>query len=157
PYTIRQPGSYVFAGNLSSSDIVAITVAVGNVDLNGAGYTLDGQDGTLTFYGIHILAVSGVRIHNVNVTRCFWGIAVDASSKTVIAGNTATGNAGGILVSGGSSGNIVIGNDLSHNGPLGIIVHGNNNILTSNTADYNWDGIVLGSLSTGNRAQANRA
>jgi parallel beta-helix repeat protein len=161
PLVISQPGSYVFAGNLSYSESTdrVIQILASGVDLNGAGYTLTGTGRPM---GIVVDApsgsISGVRIHDVNVTGFYIGIGVGRADNVTLTGNTASGSFYGFYV--GGSNNILAGNTASGN-EYGFQVSGSNNVLTGNSAANNGSaGIFLhystGSLVQGNTASGNR-
>lgn len=160
PYTIGQPGHYVLAGPLHySGEETAIRITTGNVDLNGAGYTLSGPDFDRA-KGISVGAVSGVRIHNVNVTTFQVGILLDGASGVAVNGNTVSHSLMGIAVNSGSN-NTVLGNTVSQIDYFGIRVEGSSHVVTGNTVDHvDGDGIrVEGSnhVVTGNTADRNDA
>jgi hypothetical protein len=81
PYTIKKPGTYTLAGNLSFSGTTnAITVTASNVVLDLNGHTLTGTNG----YAIFGSGVSNVTVQNGTINGFFAGIEFESGSEELL-------------------------------------------------------------------------
>ncbi len=79
PLTINESGSYYFTEDIDSAG-TAITVAVDDVTIDLAGFTLAGPDSGSN-YGIHMSGRSNVEIRNGTVRDFYYGIYEDSSGQ----------------------------------------------------------------------------
>ena len=152
---------------LSDSD--GIVVEKSNVIIDGAGYTLQGDENPIGTSGFDLNNVNNVTIKNANVEGfSYCGISLDSSSLDTIFGNNITNNGCGINILKSSNNNTVFANTENNNSAYGIeiewssgnFVYGNNvtnnacngvelynssyNVVSANNLTNNsWDGIDL--------------
>ena len=142
PYTIypgikiTTPGTYYLNQDIQNCDlVVCVEVKCSNVIIEGNGHTIDGN-GQNGYCGIYVSnqnsAISGVTVRNLKVTGYSDSIYFDNAKNGLIDSCTIrdTPSGGmGLILSGGSSGNIVT----------------NNRIITSTSQYSNTNGIVISS------------
>ena len=110
----RNGDVYTLTGNITS-DANGIVIERDNITLDGAGYTLQGPEGTgyigMT-NGTYIVGRTNVTIRNLQI-RNFWaGVSVDASSDCTLLSNEMVNNGNSIRLA-RSSNNSIIGNRLT--------------------------------------------
>ena len=157
---VRRDGDvYSLTGNIIDS----ITVQRDNIVLEGAGYTVQAKADNLV--GINIGERSNVTVRNVKIQGFLGraGILVDGSNKCVISQNNLAGNLIGVEISGMSSNNRIVENNLQNNSEgieLESAVAGSDNIISGNDVANNNVGItisfftntnVFGNTLTGNK------
>jgi parallel beta-helix repeat protein len=155
--------TYTLTGNISSSEN-GIIIERDDITINGNGYWLNGQDYT----GMTLSGRSNVKIQNMKFTdfqlgiyleNCFnvsvsgsmimnnqYGIGLYSSSNNTLANNELLRcNEYGIFLDWTSYSNHVTGNnvteDTTQGTPTGIMIYGDNNIISSNTVTNFWVGI----------------
>ena len=147
----RDGNLYTFTGDIYDSIIVERE----NIVIDGSGYLLQGNN---TEYGIKIES-SGVTIKNTQISRFEYGIYLYLSSNNnIIVDNNITGNSRGIYVRGTDNNtitsNIIYRNEVQASQRYGIIESGtsNFNVMIGNTVRNNYvaDIITVGANSTVN-------
>ena len=150
PWTISQPGVYIFTQNLACTTCTfsdAITITASDVTLDGGHYQLSGNgSGT----GIHVMGGSRVTITRTGITGFSTGIFLEnATDNSVADNNVSNNNEHGVDVEGGS-GTTLTGNTANF-GQYGIAVGGaSRTTLTANTASNNsFIGMIVGGSAGG--------
>ncbi|MBB6497268.1 NosD domain-containing protein [Methanococcus maripaludis] len=139
-YVINEPGNYYLTDNITFTTDKVIEITCSNVVLDGQGYFIDGANAV--GYGISASEVSNITIKNVNIRNFSGGSEIYFSEVT---------------------NSFITNNSLESDGlSFGIQLesYSNNNTITGNTANSNYDGISLQSSSnyntiTGNTANSN--
>lgn len=130
--TITDPGQYVLTADIRDSDAgTCIDVQADDVVIDGAGYTLDGQDAISDQTGVSAESQSNVVVRNLEVSE--WGSGVNYTSVTggEVSGVTALSNAVGIELSGTTG--VTVDNNTVRNTDNGIFLHA----VGETTADNN--------------------
>ncbi len=138
----RQGTSYAFKGDIFGT----ILVQTNNIIIDGSGYTLQANGDTLV--GINIVGRSNVTVKNVVIQGFLGraGILITGSDNCIISKNNLEGNLIGIEISGLSSNNRIVENNLLNNTSgieLESAVAGSNNIISGNDVANNNVGITL--------------
>jgi parallel beta-helix repeat protein len=124
--------TYSFTDNITDS----IVVERDSIIVNGAGYTLQGND---TGRGIDLTDRSNVTVKNTRVTHFQMGIYLYNSSHNTISVNSIVNNTYGVYLVGYN--NTVSGNNVTYNYD-GIDFYGPYNTAQHNNVTYNkWNGI----------------
>ena len=148
---INDSGSYALTEDiLDSADSPCIKILANNVDFDGSGFTIDGIDDSNS-YGVQAgTNYSNITVRNLTVTDWSYGISYQATSSGIIMLITAVSNVNGIYLDSSSNDNLIDNNTANHNDKSGIgIYDSNNNTVTGNTQESNYNGINL-TLSNNN-------
>ena len=147
--------TYTFVGNIQDQ----ITIERSNITIDGNGYTLLGNaSGT----GLYWNGIDNVTIQNTNIIDSVWGIGLNSSSGNSVIGNNITNNGYCGIWFNSSSNNKVNGNNIAVNGRgIEFWSSSNNNSVSGNTmTDNTYSGIYLDSSSgnsvSGNNITSNR-
>jgi parallel beta-helix repeat protein len=169
--------SYIFNGNVFN---FTLEVQRGNIVLDGAGYTLQGNGSgigiilstignvTVKNLGIHSFR-TGIDVENSSgnvfmgsrITNNELGIALNVATNNQILGNQITGNSNAILLYAAADYNSIIENNITKNGQ-GIwcefsnynVTNDYNNILRNNITENTGFGILMRGCSN-NRVEEN--
>ncbi len=151
---ITQPGYYYLTSDIINASGTCITIAAGDVVLDGRGHVIDG---TYRYYdGIEVGDVRNVTIKNLTVQEFWTGIHFWNVTSSAIEGTTITRSRrdGVMLVS--STGNRISGNIIRENMRKGIALSSSSwNSVVSNTISGNWLGGVELYSSSGNTVEGN--
>jgi len=132
------PGIYTLDRNLSASGN-CFNVIVGDVTINCQGNSITGNG---SGDGIYLTNVQNVVVENCRIYNFTNGIDVYNSSDNNVSENNLTTNTFGIQLT-NSTYNYVYGNIITNNSNSGIFYAWSSfNIISSNTLDYNQDGII---------------
>jgi len=132
------PGIYTLDRNLSASGN-CFNVIVGDVTINCQGNSITGNG---SGDGIYLTNVQNVVVENCRIYNFTNGINVYNSSNNNVSENNLTTNTFGIQLT-NSTYNYVYGNIITNNSNSGIFYAWSSfNIISSNTLDYNQDGII---------------
>jgi len=146
-----EPNTNLLEGNgntyIFNDDIFGtIWVQTNNIVIDGAGHTLQANGDTLV--GINIEGRSNVTVRNIVIQGFLGraGILVTGSNNCIISKNNLEGNLIGVEISGLSSNNRIVENNLLNNTSgieLESAVAGSNNIISGNDVTNNNVGITL--------------
>jgi parallel beta-helix repeat protein len=123
-YWVNQHGKTVPADACYVALIGCTGITVKNLDLGG------------NLEGVFLGSTTNSEITNNCLSKCLFGINLDASSNNTISGNTITGNENGIHLRWSSLSNIIQGNDITANTAAGIYMadSAQNKIIENNIA-----------------------
>ncbi|MCZ7384959.1 MAG: right-handed parallel beta-helix repeat-containing protein [Candidatus Methanoperedens sp.] len=159
--TISSPGEYMLNQSIiASAASSCINITSSDVVLDGAGYTIDGQD-LLGTYGVFVhnssITLTNITVKNMKVIDWYYaGIYYNNAENGNIANNIANSNMVFGIYLLFSSNNTLSGNNASNN-DKGISLHfSSNNTLSGNNASNNYQGIHL-DLSSNNTLNGNTA
>jgi parallel beta-helix repeat protein len=130
---IRRDGDvYTFTADINES----IVVMRGNIIIDGAGYTLEGDGSGNGFYWT---GINNVTIKNTNIKNFDYGIYLYSTSGNTIHGNNITNNYWGGVELYYSDGNSLIGNTIANNGAgIHAAYSGGNIVFHNNFINNSW-------------------
>jgi parallel beta-helix repeat protein len=126
---------YTLTGDISGS----IILEKDNIELNGAGYALQGNGGGT---GIYFERGVNVTIRNMEISHFRWGID-GISTNSTLSGNTIINNeVNGVILKGDNHN--MFGNTIANNGNYGVLLYFSDyNTISKNTITENKIGVYL--------------
>jgi len=126
---------YIFTGDISGS----IILEKGNIEIDGAGYALQGNGGGT---GIYFESGVNVTIRNMEISHFRWGID-GISTNSTLSGNTIINNeVNGVILKGDNHN--MFGNSIANNGNYGVDLYFSDyNTISKNKMTENKIGIYL--------------
>jgi len=146
--TINSPGSYVLGKNLSIAGENCININSNNVTLDCQGFNIDGDD-TGFRYGIDVVGVSNVTVHDCRITDFGSGLRFSSTHNSSISNITVTSNPTAGIELSGSDDNTITNVTAIANGQNGVYLTSGSdrNNLTDITSSGGVSGIFLISSS----------
>ena len=130
---------YTLTGNITSN-ADGIVVERSGIFIDGAYFTIEGMMGGV---GVYLLSVSNVKVKNFKVVSFRYGIWLQNTSDSLIAGNIIVNNYCGMMLN-YSSNNVLINNNITDHPDAGIRVNfSSNNLIYENNLIADWNGIRL--------------
>ncbi len=149
--------NYTFSANLTCSFSDALTVGANSVTINGAGYSIIGDDGGFQFgfTGLAVGSFSGVTVQNLIVDNYTTGISSSGATFSLLNSTTTRMSTRGVSITGGSPlirGNYINNGNVSLNA-IGLFSSASSTIISNYITGNRSSGISLsasGSFLSGN-------
>ena len=110
----------------------SIVIEKDSIEIDGAGYALQGPELLPAESGIYLAGRSNVTIRNMNIKEFRYGISLWSSSNSSISGNNITNNEHGVYLYYNSVNNTVSGNNITDNEYGVSIYYSPNNTVSHN-------------------------
>jgi parallel beta-helix repeat protein len=123
--------TYTLDASISDS----IVIERDNIVVDGAGYAVQGAG--VPDSGIRLLSRSNVTLKDIDVKGFYVGIRLEGSSGNTVLGNNLTNNHGRSIDLDWSDGNVVSGNDITSNGAGIWLYMSSDNAIFGNNVDNN--------------------
>ena len=138
----RNGDVYTLTANIASSGD-GIIVEKDNMTLNGAGHTLQGNNGYGA--GIRLLARNNVTIKNMTVENYLYGMYLEQSARSIVLNCSLKSNTHGIFLLSSSNNNIEENDVTTNYDGISLMFFSNNNSILGNNITQN-TGTITGGL-----------